>query len=217
MTWTDVVALRDRTRQRRSVRVVAQIHDAGREQSSHRATLPKSESSLGISSRSTPPRAEDAKAALSAFEDKWGRRHERSSSSWRNNWKRVVPFLDFPPEIRRVIYTTNQIEALDSSIRKLLHYCGRFPNDEAVTKILFLALRRVEKKWTRTMWNWSAVLGQFAGLSSPPKLCDTQVQKPLLKVVGLLLAGRRTGRTQTDDRFDFVAAAVRRHLRASRA
>jgi putative transposase len=104
----------------------------------------------------------DAEAALAAFEAKWGRRYEMISGSWRTNWERVVPFLDFPPEIRRVIYTTNQIEALNSSLRKLLQYRGHFPHDEAVTKILYLALRRMEKKWERTLWNWSAVLGQFA-------------------------------------------------------
>jgi putative transposase len=105
---------------------------------------------------------EAALAALKAFEAKWGRRYEMISSSWSTNWERVVPFLDFPEEIRRVIYTTNQIEALNSSLRKLLQYRGSFPNDESVTKILFLALRRLEKKWERTLWNWSAVLGQFA-------------------------------------------------------
>jgi putative transposase len=105
---------------------------------------------------------DDAEAGLTAFEGKWGRRYEMISSSWRTNWERVVPFLDFPPDIRRVIYTTNQIEALNSSLRKLLHYRGHFPNDEAVTKILYLALRRFEKKWSRALWNWNAVLGQFA-------------------------------------------------------
>jgi putative transposase len=103
-----------------------------------------------------------AEAALNAFEAKWGRRYEMISASWRTNWERVVPFLDFPPEVRRVIYTTNQIEALNSSLRKLLQYRGHFPHDESVTKILYLALRRMEKKWERALWNWSAVLGQFA-------------------------------------------------------
>ena len=105
---------------------------------------------------------EEAEAALGAFEDKWGRRYSMITSSWRNNWERVVPFLEFPAEIRRVIYTTNAIEALNSSLRKLLQYRGHFPNDEAVTKILFLAFKRFEKKWTRAIRNWSEVLGQFA-------------------------------------------------------
>jgi putative transposase len=110
----------------------------------------------------TAANRDEAEAALADFEAKWGQRYEMISRSWRSNWERVVPFLDFPPEIRRVIYTTNQIEALNSSLRKLVQYRGHFPTDESVTKILYLALRRLEKKWQRTLWNWSAVLGQFA-------------------------------------------------------
>lgn len=105
---------------------------------------------------------EAAEAALGAFETKWGRRYEMISSSWRANWERVVPFLDFPPEVRRVIYTTNQIEALNSSLRKLLQYRGHFPDDQSLTKLLYLALRRFEKKWSRSLRNWSEVLGQLA-------------------------------------------------------
>jgi putative transposase len=67
----------------------------------------------------TAANRESAEAALTAFESKWGRRYEMISSSWRANWERVVPFLDFPPDVRKVIYTTNQIEALNSSLRKL--------------------------------------------------------------------------------------------------
>ena len=84
------------------------------------------------------------------------------TSSWQANWERVVPFLGFPPEVRRVIYTTNQIEAFSSSLRKLLQCRGHFPDDKSVTKLLYLALRRFEKKWARALWNWSAVLGQLA-------------------------------------------------------
>lgn len=105
---------------------------------------------------------EEAEAALHAFEAKWGRRYPMIVTSWRNNWERVVPFLDFPPQVRRVLYTTNQIEALNSSLRKMLQYRGHFPNDEAVTKLLYLALRQMEQKWTRSLWNWSEVLGQFS-------------------------------------------------------
>jgi hypothetical protein len=89
----------------------------------------------------------DAEAALEAFEAKWGRRYETISSSWRANWERVVPFLDFPPEVRKVIYTTNAIESLNAFLRKLLYYRGHFPSDEAVTKLLYLALTNIEKKW----------------------------------------------------------------------
>lgn len=103
-----------------------------------------------------------AAAALAAFEEKWGRRYGMIASSWRTNWERVVPFLSFPPEVRRVIYTTNAIEALNAGLRKLLFYRGHFPNDESVIKIMFLGLRRFEKKWQRTIRSWNEVLGQFA-------------------------------------------------------
>jgi putative transposase len=110
----------------------------------------------------TAANREDAEAALEAFDRKWGRRYEMITASWRANWERVVPFLDFPEEVRRVIYTTNAIESLNSSLRKLLRYRGHFPNDDALLKVLYLALQRYEVKWNRSIRNWSAVLGQFA-------------------------------------------------------
>lgn len=64
--------------------------------------------------------------------------------SWRNNWERVLPFLDFPPDVRRVIYTTNAIESLNSMLRKMVHYRGHFPTDEAVLKLLYLALKNAD-------------------------------------------------------------------------
>jgi putative transposase len=105
---------------------------------------------------------EDAAVALDAFEAKWARRYPMIATSWRSNWERVVPFLDFPPDVRRVIYTTNAIESLNSSLRKLLHYRGHFPTDEAVFKLLYLALTNLEKKWERSIRDWNNVLGQFS-------------------------------------------------------
>lgn len=105
---------------------------------------------------------EEALAALDAFEQKWTRRYPMIASSWRDNWERVVPFLDFPPEIRRVIYTTNAIESMNSTLRKLVHYRGHFPTDEAAIKLLYLGLSNLEKKWGRTTRDWSSVLGQFS-------------------------------------------------------
>lgn len=105
---------------------------------------------------------EEALAALEAFEGKWTRRYPMIASSWRANWERVVPFLDFPPDVRRVIYTTNAIESLNSSLRKLLHYRGHFPTDEAVFKLLYLSLTNIEKKWERSLRDWNNVLGQFS-------------------------------------------------------
>ena len=110
----------------------------------------------------TAANREGAEAALRGFEEKWGRRYPMIGSSWRANWERVVPFLDFPPEVRRIIYTTNVIESLNSSLRKLVYYRGHFPSDEAVTKLLYLALRNLEKRWDRCARDWSKALGQFA-------------------------------------------------------
>ncbi|MCZ2110358.1 MAG: IS256 family transposase [Dehalococcoidia bacterium] len=108
------------------------------------------------------PNREGAENALTAFEEKWGRRYPMIGASWRSNWERVVPFLDFPPDIRRIIYTTNAIESLNSSLRKLVHHRGHFPSDEAVTKLLYLALRNIEQRWNRCAREWSKALGQFA-------------------------------------------------------
>lgn len=105
---------------------------------------------------------EDAEHALAAFEERWGRRYAMIGAAWRNNWERVVPFLDFPPEIRRIIYTTNAIESLNSSLRKLVFHRGHFPSDEAAIKLLFLGLRNLEKRWNRSAREWNKALGQFA-------------------------------------------------------
>jgi putative transposase len=104
----------------------------------------------------------DAESALSDFEEKWGRRYPMIGESWRSNWERVVPFLDFPPEIRRIIYTTNAIESLNSSLRKLVYHRGHFPSDEAAVKLLYLALRNLEKRWDRSVRDWTKALGQFS-------------------------------------------------------
>lgn len=105
---------------------------------------------------------EDAEHALAAFEERWGRRYAMIGAAWRNNWERVVPFLDFPPEIRRIIYTTNAIESLNSSLRKLVFHRGHFPSDEAAIKLLYLGLRNLEKRWNRSAREWNKALGQFA-------------------------------------------------------
>ncbi len=105
---------------------------------------------------------EGAATALEAFEETGGRRYPMIGASWRANWERVGPFLDFPPDIRRIIYTTNAIESVNSSLRKLVYHRGHFPSDEAVTKLLYLALRNIEKRWDRSARDWSKALGQFA-------------------------------------------------------
>lgn len=105
---------------------------------------------------------EAAAAALDAFEAKWGARFPTIVQSWRSNWERVVPFLAFPRDIRRVIYTTNAIESLNSTLRRAVKIRGHFPNDTAALKLLYLGLLKAQKKWTRAMKDWSATLNQFA-------------------------------------------------------
>jgi putative transposase len=110
------------------------------------------------------PTAEAAEEGLSDFEAKWDDRYPAISRSWRRNWEQVIPFFDFPPSIRKVIYTTNAIESLHSSIRKVIKNRGHFPNDEAATKLIYLALRNIEKKWIMPARTWKEALNQFAVL-----------------------------------------------------
>jgi putative transposase len=103
-----------------------------------------------------------AEAALTAFENSaLGARYPMISKSWRGNWQRVIPFLAFPRDIRRVIYTTNAIESLNFSLRKIIKSRGHFPNEEAATKLLYLALVRAQQRWTRPIWKWKDALNQF--------------------------------------------------------
>ena len=110
------------------------------------------------------PTADAAEESLSAFESAWDIRYPAIGRSWRRNWEHVIPFFDFPPDIRRVIYTTNAIESLHSSIRKVIKNRGHFPNDEAATKLIYLALRNIEKKWKMPARTWKEALNQFAVL-----------------------------------------------------
>jgi putative transposase len=109
------------------------------------------------------PTAEAAEQALSAFEaGSWGRRYPPIAASWRRNWERVIPFFAFPPDVRRVLYTTNAIESLNMQLRKITKNRGHFPSDEAATKLLYLALRNVTAKWKKAAREWKAALSEFA-------------------------------------------------------
>lgn len=103
-----------------------------------------------------------AEAALDVFEDTWGASYPQVVRTWRSNWERVVPFLDFPEEIRRVIYTTNAIESLNASLRQALSPRRHFPTDEAAMKLLYLRIRNLEAKWNRPPKGWSAALQHFS-------------------------------------------------------
>lgn len=103
-----------------------------------------------------------ALAALAAFEKTWGERYPMVGQAWRTNWERVRPFFAFPHEVRKLIYTTNAIESLNSTLRKVVRVRGHFPNEEAAVKLLYLVIRNVEKKWTRQPMYWNRALNQFA-------------------------------------------------------
>ena len=81
--------------------------------------------------------------------------------SWQHNWPRIVPFFDYPAEIRKVIYTTNAIESVNMSQRKATQNRGSLPNDEALIKLYYLALRNISKKWTMPIQNWKAALNRL--------------------------------------------------------
>src|SRR6266850_2178189 len=104
----------------------------------------------------------EAEQRLVEFSLKWDAKFPMIAKSWRSNWTRVIPFFAHPPEIRKIIYTTNAIESLNMSLRKVTKARGSFPNDEAVSKLLYLALRNIAKKWTMPVHAWKDALNRFA-------------------------------------------------------
>ena len=104
----------------------------------------------------------EAEQRLAEFSLKWDEKFPMIAKSWRSNWTRVIPFFAHPPEIRKIIYTTNAIESLNMSLRKVTKARGSFPNDEAVSKLLYLALRNIAKKWTMPVYDWKDALNRFA-------------------------------------------------------
>jgi len=111
-------------------------------------------------------RAEDADAAaaaLQAFEDgPWGQKFGAITALWRRHWTHVIPFFAYPQEVRRMIYTTNAIESLNSILRRSVRTRGHFPSDEAATKLIWLQLREITQDWTMPAREWSKAKAQFA-------------------------------------------------------
>ncbi len=105
--------------------------------------------------------AEEAELRLGEFEAKWDDEYLPIGQSWRRNWPRLIPFFDYPPEIRKVIYTTNAIESVNMSLRKLTKNRGSFPSDEALLKLFYLALKNISQKWTMPIRDWKAALNRF--------------------------------------------------------
>ncbi len=113
------------------------------------------------------PSAEAASAALDDFErGPWGRKFPTVVASWRRAWTHVIPFFAFPPEVRRLIYTTNSLESVHAPLRKIIKTRGHFPNDDAATKLIWLALRNITAKWERTAYYWRPAMNQFAILDA---------------------------------------------------
>jgi putative transposase len=105
---------------------------------------------------------QQAECALDAFSQKWDSKYPTIGQMWRKNWERVIPFFDYPEDIRKVIYTTNAIESLNRSLRKVIKTKGAVPNDASILKIFDLALANIAKKWTMPIHTWKAALSQFA-------------------------------------------------------
>lgn len=104
---------------------------------------------------------EQAEANLEIFAEIWNSKYPTISRLWRKHWEYLTPFFAFPQDIRKVIYTTNAIESLNRGLRKIIKTRGAFPTDEAVKKLLYLALQNLSKKWTRPIANWTAAINQF--------------------------------------------------------
>jgi len=116
--------------------------------------------------------AEQAREELDEFEEKWGKKYPAIGRLWNEQWERVIPFFAFTPEIRKVIYTTNAVESLHMSLRKVIKNRGSFPNEESAMKLLYLALRNASAKW-QTVQGWREALNQFE------ILCGDRVRKAL--------------------------------------
>jgi putative transposase len=101
--------------------------------------------------------ADAAHAALEAFDQKWGQKYPMIAVSWRTRWEHIVPFLALPAELRRAVYTTNSIENLNRQIRKSIKTRGHFPDEQAATKLIYLAIQRSERKWRRA-YHWTGAL-----------------------------------------------------------
>ncbi len=99
---------------------------------------------------------------LEEFAAKWESKFPTIAQMWRRNWERVVPFFAHPPEVRRVIYTTNAIESTNISLRKILKTRGSFPTDDAALKLIYLALQNITRRWTMPVKDWRAALNRFA-------------------------------------------------------
>ena len=106
--------------------------------------------------------AEEAEEHLEQFMEKWDEKYPTIGRLWKSHWDRIIPFFRYPKEIRKVLYTTNAIESMNRSLRKVLKTRGALPSEEAAMKLMYLALMRISKRWTRPIREWKAALNRFA-------------------------------------------------------
>jgi putative transposase len=104
----------------------------------------------------------EAEQALVEFAERWDNQYPTISKSWMNHWSRIIPFFAFPPDIRKAIYTTNAIESMNMTLRKVLRNHRSFPTDESVMKVIYLAIHNISKKWTMPIRDWKSALNRFA-------------------------------------------------------
>lgn len=104
----------------------------------------------------------EAEQHLVAFAEKWDKQYPTISKSWLTHWQRIIPFFAFPSEIRKAIYTTNAIESMNMTLRKVLKNHRAFPTDESALKVVYLAIQNISKKWTMPIRDWRPALNQFA-------------------------------------------------------
>lgn len=109
----------------------------------------------------TSSTSDEAELKLREFSEIWDEKYSTISKSWMNHWENVIPFFEYPEDIRKAIYTTNAIEALNRSLRKIIKTRGSFPTDESIFKLLYLALQKASKKWTMPIRNWKAAINRF--------------------------------------------------------
>ena len=104
----------------------------------------------------------EAEQALVEFGEAWDKQYPTISKSWLNHWEKIIPFFAFPHDIRKAIYTTNAIESMNMTLRKVLKNHRSFPTDESVMKVIYLAIQNISKKWTMPIRNWKSALNRFA-------------------------------------------------------
>ncbi len=104
---------------------------------------------------------EEAEIEQKTFAQKWDSKYPSIAKSWTAHWENIIPLFDYPDEIRKIIYTTNAIESLNSVIRKTIKNRRIFPNDTSAFKVVFLAIQKASQKWTMPIRNWKPAMNRF--------------------------------------------------------